>query len=447
VERYAITVLDEGKNRWLAFDEDSERPGGRAEVQLPTVPFFVVVTARGHAIEQTQLLQPDLVTGPIELQLEPVPGVHGRVVHRGEPVAGARVELRGVYGEDSYAVHNGFRLLIETYSVTKEVTAEDGSFMLTLRDSGPFVALVQKEGYALAEGGPWELDARVGATGLEIELGQGGAIEGRVLVDQGTSPAGTIVGINRGDGHARTVRVGPDGSYRFEGLTPGSWQVVRSDHEIDPSTSSSSFTSGEDVAPVVWDCTVFEGETTVHDLDLRAREACALAGTLLMDGAPAAGWTAQLVLHMAVPGLEHPTAAVAPDGSFRLEVEEPGRYDLLLERHFELGRLQLKESVEVERGERTWSLDLPTATLKGDNAPTVDDSELGLRYVWSHPERSLRGEAYFHGDSTGRFSLSILPAGPGELLRLRSNSGSAQQWDPVAELELAAGEIERVVIP
>src|SRR6185295_5889938 len=100
-------------------------------------------------------------------------------------------------------------------------------------------------GFAPAESGP--LDPRL-ARELELELTRGGALEGRVLVDEGQSAEGTIVGINRGDVAPRTMRAGPGGHYRFEGLTPGAWRVEVREQELKDGGVSIESSTGDDVS-------------------------------------------------------------------------------------------------------------------------------------------------------------------------------------------------------
>src|SRR5690606_27515975 len=125
---------------------------------------------------------------------------------------------------------------------------------------------------------------------LDVRLGEGGVLEGRVLPPPGRSAAGTIVGISRGDGYARTVRVGADGRFLFDRLIPGRYHVVRHDRELrsGPPRSFGTFgtfgTSG--IGELPWSCEVFDGRTTRHDLDLST---CVVRGRLLCgaDGSAA----------------------------------------------------------------------------------------------------------------------------------------------------------------
>jgi RNA polymerase sigma factor (sigma-70 family) len=451
VERFGAVVLNSPPTEWLAHHGYQDRPQGELAIDLPTVPFLVPISARGHAEEQVGPLLPADVDEVLEIDLWSTPGVHGRVTHRGEPVPGARVELRKMYGGTSYATYNGYRLLFESWSDMHEVTDAEGRFALTVHDDDRYVILVQADGFALGPSPAYDFDPAVGARGIEVELFRGGAIEGRVKVDRGRDPSGTIVGFNRGDGKPRTLRVGPDGRFRLEGLTPGGWQVVHSDEEINPNTSSTSIASGDEEAPLEWDCIVYEGETTFHDLDLREKKACHLAGTFEINGRPAVGWSARLELHAPVSRAQSmPSAAVGADGAFSLSVPEPSEYDLVLERPYELGRMELQDTITLEPGAQTWTLDLDAGALEGENAPTVGAGELAVRYSWRGPERGIVFSAQFHGDALGRFSLPVAPAGVGALQRHTSTleeGWTTSHWEKLLDVDVKRDETQRVVLP
>src|SRR4029079_14241954 len=95
-----------------------------------------------------------------------------------------------------------------------------------------FAVLCEAEGWSLAELSPLDVDPATGVDGLKIDLVRGGTIEGKVLVAPGRAPAGVGVGIHRHDGKPRTQRIGPDGTFRLDHLTPGKYLVQRVDEEL-----------------------------------------------------------------------------------------------------------------------------------------------------------------------------------------------------------------------
>ena len=397
IEEFAVHVRSADTGNYLDSLPRAASPGGVRVLRAPAQPFRVEVLAAGHAVGHAGPCDPAALPAVLECRLEALPGVRGRVVREGLPVAGARVGLHAVHPEGVRVLHNGFRARLDAWPEAEAVTDAEGRFALDLREEGRYALLVSAEQLALAELGPLDLDPRAGAAGLEVALGAGGTLSGRVRVDPGREAAGTIVGLSRGDGRARTVRVGPDGEFRFERLTPGPWQLRRCDQEIDPERGSTTYSAGE-TGPIRWDCEVFEGEETVFDLDLAGQPACVLLGSFAVGGAPAAGWSAGLSRGDAgTETFEQPSTAVDARGGFRLEVGSPGRYELVLELHLEHAILVVREPLELVPGEQSWSWDLPAARLAIDGAPGAAEAELSLGYLWEGAG-GRRYWARFHGD-------------------------------------------------
>ncbi len=143
-------------------------------------------------------------------------------------------------------------------------TDDQGRFEVSADLDGEFVLRAGQVGWSDGEVGP--LSAAILERELDIELSIGGALEGTVRVPAGQSLAGRVVVIHRGDGRPRSVRTASDGSYRFEGLMPGPWQVLGRDEEIDPHTTRYSSYGGDE--SLVWNCRVEVGRTTRFDLEL-----------------------------------------------------------------------------------------------------------------------------------------------------------------------------------
>ena len=141
--------------------------------------------------------------------------------------------------------------------------------MVGLPEVDAFYLRVTREGYADLLLGPLSAASVGGGSehGLELALGAGGALEGRVLLEEG-SGEGAIVAVHFGDGRPRTQRAGPDGRFRFEGLPAGRCRVERVDEEVVPGTRTLSF--GGAAETPTFDVSVREGGVTVHDLDLRS---------------------------------------------------------------------------------------------------------------------------------------------------------------------------------
>jgi hypothetical protein len=262
------------------------------------------------------------------------------------------------------------------------------------------VLLVKAEGLATFESPPFDHEPGVGPR-FEVVLGKGGVLEGRVTAASGASPEGTIVGIARGDGYARTTRVGPDGTYRFEALAAGPWHIRRCEQESDR-VRDIRRSDGTDATLASFE--VKDGETAKCDLDLSAAE-CVVEGWL--DGAGDATWTATLVTGGERSGQE---VQVEPDGSFRIQTQILGPHRLTLAAERGPGVTQkIEQSFVVLRGPTTWQGSLVTGSLRGTTLPRA-------RLV--HVVRLPNGAdctTRFQADDAGAFELDGVPIGSGTI--------------------------------
>jgi hypothetical protein len=193
-------------------------PGLHA-LTLPAIPFRLVIEADGF-LPASRELRPESVGARLEVVLARAPRLVGRVLAEGRPVAGAKVSLhRAVQGSKWV---DGFLCRHDPDPSDEDVADADGRFELTCRDMRSVWVRAVGSGWTAGDVGP--VDPAAGAE-LGIELSAGGSIEGQVLLPEGADGEGVVVGINRGDGHARTLRAGPGGRYRFDHLMPGPWQV------------------------------------------------------------------------------------------------------------------------------------------------------------------------------------------------------------------------------
>jgi hypothetical protein len=337
-----------------------------AKLQVPSAPFLLDVESRGYANVELGPFDPAHTSARIDVVLQALHGISGRVLCAAGPVANARVRL---FAEaDGRIEHNGFIVNVDPNSRDDVHTGDDGTFSLIPRGFGQWIVRADADGFAATEKRLVGYDADRGAQGVDLVLTVGGAIAGRVLPQPGREAAGTVVAISRGDSFARTLRVGPDGAFSFDHLMPGRWNVSRRSEELDPLSSSMSW-GGEGSSEVPWNCEVVEGRTTKFDLGPESVTACVLVGKLSVRGAQLGACNAQLV--------NEPTGSLAvmldSAGSFRLERAEAGNARLLLTAisgPFE--GMRYIAPITLVSGDNDWStvVDVGTLSLRGAGSGT-----------------------------------------------------------------------------
>jgi len=258
-----------------------------------------------------------------------------------------------------------------------------------------------------------------------------------------------VVGLNRGDGRPRTLRAGPEGSFRFDHLTPGWWRVEKRDEEILRSTTTTRSSPRIEEEEPVWNCEVFEGKTSRFDLRLEDPNACLLDGFALRDGKPLEGWTAWLC-PLDVPFFDNPgkwpAAVLGPEGRFRLNAAGQGAYRLVLKEATAENERILTQEVFLGGPVTPWKIHLHTGTLviEGMSAPDPGRDVPDLVYA-------SEGECWFLSlvlpDAQGVCRLAEVPAGKGELRRFSPTSLNPRDWPVAEEAEILAGKETRIRAP
>lgn len=451
LEAFSVsTVMANDRYEWFSQAVAGDRPDGVATLNRPDEPFRILVQARGFAELLGEVIREPVQR--VELALEPLAGVRGTVVADGKPVVGARVTLHDVISDHFEHRINGFRAL--TGDAKDETTSGTlGTFELFPEQRRAYTVRAQAGGFALAEIGPFDLDPSVALTDLELHLTRGGAIAGVVLTRAGVDPSGLVLGFNRGDGHARTLRVSPDGTYRIEGLTPGPWSVTRRDRELLPSEHSASFDGLGEVVPLEFDCEVVDGETTTYDLDLRDVPPCRVRGRLLGGGASFEGWTASLATPgIAVDDTVLHTGFVEEDGTFELQVDLSREVVLLVQAPMTpSGRLELTEVMQLEPGDREWTFDarFGSAGVRGALPSAGSEVVYEYRFEGVVEERELRVKQRCVVDGEGRIRLAVVPAGPGVIRRYTPGSNATERgaWHELVRFDAREGETIDVQLP
>jgi hypothetical protein len=307
------------------------------------------------------------------------------------------------------------------------------------------------DGWARAELGPFEFVDGVEQTGLDLELQRGGTIEGRMLVAEGVEVRGKFVGVGCGEAHVSTQELGADGTYRFEHLRPGEYQVLSVHPDSLGRLQKGLYALADPADPVVWNATVRAGEVTHFDLDERDRIPSRLTGELRFDGQASAGWWCDLSYRHG-DGANDSLAS----GRFDLRVPRPGPFSLTLFGFAGPAEVRLDQAIELAPGDNSWHRDLPTATLTLEHVPAFERTSSShgeapaYRLRWrDDPELTWTASLHEPPASDARLTIPLVPAGHVQLLRRPEDEsyGPDDGWPVVLELDLVAGAHATAALP
>ena len=415
---------------------EADHPDGRMQFDLSSSGVRLDIRARGFDIARLGPFDAQSAPELVRAVLVPLPGIQGRVVVGEKPIGGAKLFLHRITWPGMSVNHNGF---ISRLDPTVQATAEsdaDGRFFLTARESGDFALLVEAAGHARGELELRNYEKDVGASGVLVPMVPGGALEGLVRVAPGRSPEGTIVAINRGDLHPRTQRVGADGQFNFEGLTPGGWSVRQSQFEVsgDSGTAMSS-REERDAFPV--DVQVRADQVAHFDLDLSDERPCVLSGQLSIDGRPASEWRATFWPDSdGVVNETLPSTVLDAEGRFEFSATQPGYRRVRFVPPLQVkNTLGLALRIEVLRGENYVERALHTGRVEGRAAVGAGRMLAKGRY-----DAELTYYCAIEPDADGRYVLDGLPAGSVSIDELQMNAAGGGTWNEVRGFDLAPGQ-------
>lgn len=398
-------------------------PEGVARVLVRAVPFLLVVSADGHGETTLGPISPVDPPARLDVVLPKVRELAGLVRFESAPFAGASVELHRIHDGGETLACDGFptRFGADRPGRRGVVTGPDGRFSFTLREPGRYAVVARADGLASAESAGIVNEPGLVPDDLALELSRGGSIAGRVVPPDGTSPAGVLVGVSRGDGWIESALVGEDGSYSFAGLAPGSWTIRRCEREH---RGHGNCREVRGFHPSLATLEVLEGGTTRFDLDLRDAS-CALAGSL--PGVLTAGttWTATLTPE---PDWRGASAQVDAAGRFVLDASRLGPHRLELADAGERGReRRIVATLDLARGVNSWGLELELGAIEGSAAPGS---------IVSHAWRDGRGAEVV--------SRALAAADGGFRLEAPWGRGQLSLDGRVEEVEALPGRVVRV---
>jgi len=143
---------------------------GLVTLNAPTIPFRVQVRAPGCAPFVSAPIDADVDDREVQLTLTPYPGVRGVVQLGGAPLEGAKVTLHATNDASADARYGE--------SLVEARTDSNGAFRVLWERDGSYWLRASAPDAADGDLGPFDFDARIGASGAVIELTRGGSIEG-----------------------------------------------------------------------------------------------------------------------------------------------------------------------------------------------------------------------------------------------------------------------------
>ena len=346
--------------------------GGYATLRVPERPFELEIRSDAHERKWAGEFTPDALPDVVEVTLTSLPGVSGHVTFEGRAVPGAFVEL--VQRTPNFlegVVEGHWDGLYYGSKASNVLSDEDGAFRVP-NDFPHLTYYVRAwaEGYAEGMSGP----VKVGASGIHVELGEGGRVAGVVRVPR-ELPAGNIelefyreqvdpVGLDSSFGKTFFTKTDEDGALAQPHLAPGEWlvRVVPSGTLISDLGWSQAKIEAESHPHVV---TVKEGETTHFDPTLGRDEVCVLEGRLSVGDEIREGY-AKLMLERPL-ALDLDLASLEDGGRFRLIAREPGIYRLVVDAgpgHHSYK--SVTDLVELVPGANKWERDLPVVFWQGE---------------------------------------------------------------------------------
>lgn len=356
VSKGSIHVLSDAqlpeRARCVALSE-----AGETSVVIPQGTFLLEVTAPHYHTAKVGPISPKDCKGTLTINLSESADVSGKFVVEGTgPVSGivrALSMLRSVGRSRQLTPEDRpFFVEREQAETSDTETNSDGSFSIALPSPGRYLLECRTRDGWFARSAPFvwkgqalQLDA--------IEMHQAGAVEGRLVLPTGEPVPHVRVAICDGEASSLTTTTSSLGEFRFLNLSPGGWQIRRCAPGLDGVESLQVDRTRASV-PCTVDFTVASGVTTQFQFVIYSSSNCTLHGRFEYSKPGSFQWMVRIDPLDSPEGVDDSrsrSTMVRPDGTFALEVQSPGRYDLsLTDGKF----ITVASTIALEVGENDW---------------------------------------------------------------------------------------------
>ncbi|MCC7014737.1 MAG: carboxypeptidase regulatory-like domain-containing protein [Planctomycetes bacterium] len=463
-----------------------EHPQGKFRVDPVKSGGKVELVFRAHGFLEKRVADLQVAEGQVKrgviVELAPGGSVVGRVSDlEGQPVAGAQVfavpasqsssfeRRRGRRGPPELEqMPPGFRDFAAQMGLLGDrcvVSKADGAFELVGLEPGSTVVLASHRDYVIGKSAP-VLVAPGAPQEVEIELFNGGGVQGRCLDRFGRPVVGSIViavspANFAGEGRANgggiyQARTSSDGAYKITRMVGGGYFVVltRGDEALNPM----SFLGTLNFDMV----TVPEDEIVEYDIVDTSSGATRVYGQVLDRGAPVGrgNITALSFESESMLGVDLKLAQIKEQGRYEFAGLAPGEYQFNVDAPGD-GRAGVRITADIpDVPEFQLDLRYPEGAIEGtvvsaaDRAPAAN-AEVSVRLVGG-PESSgwlgqmiaresgvrrvrtnAAGEYAIDGLGAGKYSLSVRPSRDEGAPRLANS--------PPIEVEVRENQVERGV--
>ncbi len=377
-----------------------ETPGSTLQLVASARPFIVHVEVDGYTtLEQGPFTQLD-VPQSLSFRLQTAARVGGRVLLDGKPAKFASVHLDPLRDEELVRVDGMSSIGTNGGECS---TKADGSFAIDGGGGGRFVLWIASRSGVVTFLRTLDLVVGQPVDDLAIELSGTGSIAGRIDATPETRARAAQVMYSCGLGNTRCEQVAPDGTYRLDGLAPGTWWV-RLTPDVRPSSALlPPNTLVED--PLLRRIEVIAGSVVSCDFNLGVVPPRRIDGRLLLGGQAPTSWTASVSTGDAAGDGYRTSAPLRADGSFELSTSTFGVQALVLRSPGRIDRddcIQVGLAVPTEGRRWSFECELGTLELEGKTGTALElRAEFPDGATWT---------THAILDANGRATLDALPA-------------------------------------